>query len=262
MTIPPRPSHRDGDPTGVSTTRSASHAAERRRQALRRFLARHDLTPTDLAHRAGMNTPNAIYNFLKGRSDSLSQRTIERILATFPGTPVTDVTGWPAGQGGEGDPPDDDRLVRLLCEAQAGTWRAKWHLPEAARIGILIPDGFPINGTDLFGVRMRSPGAELLYPDGSLLICRALDTPIDALPDDSHMIVRRQRRGKTEITVRELRRHEGQIWLWWRSTDPHHQEPLLAMPAAQAGDTSKQGTMTILGAAIARWTTKLPIEMT
>ena len=43
---------------------------------LRRFLARHDMTPTDLALRAGMNTPNAIYNFLKGRSDSLSQRTI------------------------------------------------------------------------------------------------------------------------------------------------------------------------------------------
>ena len=134
-------------------------------------------------------------------------------------------------------------------------------LPEAARIGILIPDGLPIAGADRFGVRVRSPGAELIYSDGTLLICRPLDAPIDALPDGSQLIVRRQRRGKTEITVRELRRHEGQEWLWWRSTDPRHQEPIPALPADQVNATAKlSASMSILGAVIASWTATPPIK--
>ncbi len=67
------------------------HDANRRRAALRDFMSAMGLRPAPWAHRAGIS-PNGIYNFLKGRSDSLSQRVLEA-LSQAAGRPVSQIIG-------------------------------------------------------------------------------------------------------------------------------------------------------------------------
>lgn len=66
-------------------------SADRRRAALHDFMRVTGLRPAPWARRAGVS-PNGIYNFLRGRSDSLSQRVIEA-LAEAAGRPVSQIIG-------------------------------------------------------------------------------------------------------------------------------------------------------------------------
>jgi len=66
-------------------------SADRRRAALQDFMRVTGLRPAPWARRAGVS-PNGIYNFLRGRSDSLSQRVIEA-LAEAAGRPVSQIIG-------------------------------------------------------------------------------------------------------------------------------------------------------------------------
>jgi transcriptional regulator with XRE-family HTH domain len=72
-----------------TATRYASLLAEARRQALRDLLRREGLTLTELARRAGMRRANALYNFLHGRSLSLSSRSLTAIRAALPHVDLT-----------------------------------------------------------------------------------------------------------------------------------------------------------------------------
>ncbi len=66
---PPKPAS-TGKSARQRTTGQA--AAQRRRHALQAFLDAEGMTATDLARSIGLPTPNAIYNFLNNRSESLS----------------------------------------------------------------------------------------------------------------------------------------------------------------------------------------------
>jgi hypothetical protein len=70
--------------------RTSRNAAEQRREFLRAFLRKHGVKPKQLGRRGGFN-PNAIYNFLKGISGSLSMRTVERMLSAIPGATADDL---------------------------------------------------------------------------------------------------------------------------------------------------------------------------
>lgn len=67
--------------------------ADRRRRALRDFMELEGITPSRLAREAGMKSPNALYNFLSGRSNSLSQETYERLVRSRPGIRMRELTG-------------------------------------------------------------------------------------------------------------------------------------------------------------------------
>jgi transcriptional regulator with XRE-family HTH domain len=54
---------------------------EARRDAVRRFMAAHNLTPASWAREAGVSS-SAIYNFLNGAAASLSQPTLEKLAAS------------------------------------------------------------------------------------------------------------------------------------------------------------------------------------
>ena len=93
------------------------------------------------------------------------------------------------------------------------------------------------------------PGADLLYPDGSILLCHRLVAPNSDLIAGARYIVQRCRRGKLELTVRELRRVDGQAWLWPCSTKPDHHEPL----RLETVDAATCGTVAIIGIVVASW---------
>jgi hypothetical protein len=245
----------DSEPAGASAApdlgTAVKAAAERRRQALRTLLARHGLTPRDLARAAGMPTGNSLYNFLKGRTESLSQQTLERIVAAVPGTTMAELSGLaPAGRHGAAS----GHLVAITMVAQAGAWRTSTRLPAGDWSAMTFPTGPGIPAPDLFAVRVRTPGAELIYPDGTALVCRPIGGSLDGLPDGARIVIRRERPGRCETTVRELRRHDGVPWLWLRSTHPEHQEPVpLATRDNGADRRSRIGVVTPLGLVLASW---------
>lgn len=67
---------------------------ERRRGGLSGALELYRLTPAELAKRAGLPSPNLIYNFLKGYSEALSLETVERILTALPSLSFDQLVGW------------------------------------------------------------------------------------------------------------------------------------------------------------------------
>jgi len=74
---------------GRRKPRPVEATAEARRYALRELLAQTGLTPTELARRARLPSPNAIYNFLAGRTLSLSSNSLAAIRAALPHIDLT-----------------------------------------------------------------------------------------------------------------------------------------------------------------------------
>ena len=80
--------------------------SERRRDGLLALLSRYGITATELSRRAGMPSPNAIYNPVHGRSNGLSLDNIEGILIVFPEVTFEELVGWPRRLLVLGDLPD------------------------------------------------------------------------------------------------------------------------------------------------------------
>ena len=227
--------------------------SERRRAGLRRLLERKNITATDLARTIGLPTPNALYNFLNGRTASLSLETVERILSAHPDVSFHDLVGLKAPAPGRRHRPSPGLLVTVeLC---SGVWRPQIELPAEAWCPAPLMSHGLSDDTPLFAARVRSPGAELLYPDGSVLLCRLLAVNSPLPPDGARVVVLRRRRSKVELTVRELRSAGGEVWLWPCSTDPQHQTPLqLGEASSDTSATDDVGpAVTLLGAVIASW---------
>ena len=173
----------------------AAARANRWRDALRWLLTKHRLLPADLARRIGAPNPNLIYNFLSGRSHSLSQETLERICAALPGTEMCDLFG-PA------------RLRPATClivaEAVAGAVQDSFMLPPALQHLMSLPGAWG-HSPELFGVRVGLPGAGRLYRAGSLLLCRPYDGGGGSdLAAGCRVIVQQPLGAGVEVTVREL----------------------------------------------------------
>lgn len=77
----------------------------------------------------------------------------------------------------------------------------------------------------------------LVYPEGTILVCVPVGEYHHALVEGDHVIVQRRDMltDMVEATVKELRRDDsGRIWLWPRSNHPEHQTPL-ALPEHSPG---------------------------
>ncbi len=248
-----------------------SPQAQLRRETFRRFLADRGLNRAELARLAGLPTANALHNFLNGRSASLSLPTLEAIHRAVPGATIAEIIGErpPARLVRPGrDPATGHGLtVPLLCNTGIqpdGTELDVMQLgvvPAGAGTPILITvpaipaaDGkVPLAG-DLFAVRVTAPGAECLFPLGSLLVCKNAADLEDDLPDGTRVILRCRANGSTRVDIREVRHLNGRIWLWQRSTHPHHQMPQPG-PQPLCGSHRVPGgeTITILGTVLASW---------
>ena len=229
-------------------------SADRRRVGLQRLLDHHRLNPTDLARDLGLTTPNAIYNFLAGRSASLSLDTIERILDLYPDISFAALIGKPDPDGeraramqGLGD------YLAVTLEARAGYWKRIVE-PRGKRVGLDLPGDFDGPGAGGFALRVREPGAELLYPAGSILVCRELPGDTSAVPDGSRVVLRVIQDGRTEITLRELVRDATHAWLCPRTTRPEHLFPIRVRgPLHGTFPVGKRGLGAVIGVVTASW---------
>jgi transcriptional regulator with XRE-family HTH domain len=73
--------------------------AETLRSSLRTLADSNGLTLAGLARRLGLKNANLLYNLLNGHSSSLSQETLARLCAAFPGTTLEALIGGQAVPG-------------------------------------------------------------------------------------------------------------------------------------------------------------------
>nr|WP_294517149.1 hypothetical protein [uncultured Rhodopila sp.] len=196
--------------------------SERSRRALKQALDIAGMTPTMAARGAGFKTPNTIYNFLKGRSDSLSQNTLERLSEVIPGASLASLTGL--------EPFDAvvpaHSYVSVRAAITAGLWQPAFDLPYQQQYQVPMPVTKDQQAAGVFGVEVREPGAEKKFRAGSILLCLPIHAYEDHLLNGDWVILQRIVAGKVELTVRELELQANEAWLWLRSTHHEHQVPI------------------------------------
>ncbi len=249
-------------PTKRDANVGAIARAQARRVAFKTVMNRAAVTPTELARLAGLSNPNSIYNFLNGRSSSLSQATMESILAALPGVTQEVLTGnlprgEPAFQPGNLWAASRDGWPVLTAEAEAGVWRRSARLAPARWALVPMPSDLPPPGPAAFAVRLKGTGADGLYPQGTTAVCLPLTQMLPAIRSGCRVLVRRERAGRHELTVQKLMLEESRAWLWPYSSDPAHQAatalpwPLYGPVALGTGADEMQ--ISIEGVVIATW---------
>lgn len=205
--------------------------ADRRRKVLRSFMQEHELSPAQWSRDAKFTTPNAIYNFLNGRTSQLSQETYEKLAAVVPGATVEKLTGAykaPASKG-----------VVVRAEARAGEFRGSFDLPLSEQREMPVPIDAKERAAGAFAVVLRAPGMDLVWPDGTVLVCLPVARAKE-LETGRRVALQRQREDGVEITVRDLVVRDGRAHLWLRSAVPEFTAPI-EMPWPYAGQSWKQG---------------------
>jgi len=212
-----------------------SQAAEdKRREALRAFMARRNLTVNAWATLARINEAT-IRNFLAGRHASLNDSTYRKLAEAAQAT-VGELLG-------ESVPLD---FIHVVGAVQAGVWREALEWPEADWYPAPVATDRRFSRFPQFGLEVRGPSMNELYPDGSVVVCvKLIDIGRDPKPFD-RVIVQRRAGDGYEATVKELRIDaDNNAWLWPRSTDPNFQQPW-RVPASDADHDGEDITVVAL----------------
>jgi hypothetical protein len=209
--------------------------AENRRRALLKIMADNGVNPTDLARKCGWGSPNVIYNFLRGDTSQLSATKYSDICKALPGITVADLMGE---RSAKTMPP-----VLVKTECRAGAFRESFSLPAKRIRELPLPVNDEARLAGAFAAEVRWPGAEQIYPDGSLLLCVPLDRADIKITKGRRLLVERFVDRKVEVTVREVQEDlQGNLWLSQRSTDPRYSDAIKLMseisgrPWRQAGE--------------------------
>lgn len=150
---------------GKGSQPPAADKPDTRRDALKRFMQRRGLKPYPWAKRAGVSE-SSIYAFLKGESDSLSQRVLDS-LADAAGANVAELVGE-AGHA----PSTVDLVGRVVRGGVVETFyiEAKAPLPQVTAPA--VPDWMAGDTPEYQALRAEGDAA-FPYADGSLLyFCR------------------------------------------------------------------------------------------
>lgn len=142
--------------------------------------------------------------------------------------------------------------IPILGTVEAGVWREAQNWEQLAEDEDLDTIPIAVPGYDqatLFALQVRGPSMDLHYPDGRFVV--AAPPAEVGVRDGDHVIVRRNRSGLTETTVKEIHHEDGRIALWPRSTDPAHQQPFYIV--GQDGD---QDAPEVIGVVVADFATR------
>jgi len=190
---------------------------------LKEELAKDGRSQAALARFLGYDFPEIVNRMCSGKRQIKSQEAdrIREYLATHP---PDDPTG---NYGATVTPiPRSRSLTAQLVvrgTVEAGSWRevgvADVFEPEVLTAPKELVDA------GAFGLRVVGPSMDLRYPHGSMIIVVPWDGPP---PVGKRVVVERTRPGGlVETSVKELvRRPDGELELWPRSTHPAHQAPI------------------------------------
>ena len=224
--------------------------ATQRRAAFKRVMEELDEKPASWAKSAGLPNANALYNFLNGRSDSLSTATLEA-LASCKNLTVSQVVGETAIRSRV-----NTADVEVRGEVQAGVWKEALELPLEDRFRITTVIEPAQYRQKAYGLRNCGNSMNEFYADGDILICVSIWDLDDAILHEDHVIVHRvDKNGLHEATCKEVRVDDsGRGWLVARSSDPEFQERAIPIPwpydpdqPAEDGTEAVQITAVVIG---------------
>jgi repressor LexA len=237
---------------GMKKSEQVEREAAQRRRAFQKFIDDHNLQPHTWAKESGLSNANAIYNFLGGRSTSLSLRTLNA-LAAGKGYLVEEMMGKPR-KSGRRPSSDLTATVQIIGEVQAGAWRAALTYPAGDQYELTLPSGDRFPGIKRYGLVVRGDSMDKIYPPGTVVVVvRFAD--IGQLPKtgDKVVVLRRSSgNAEYEATIKEYERdRRGRHVLWPRSSDPEFQEPfILTSPDLPVSLGSEQLPLTVFAAPI------------
>ncbi len=191
--------------------------AETRRALLRQAMQERGLNPTDLARKAGMPSPNSIYNFMSGISKSLNTATYQAIVAQMPGLTLSDLLGEKTKKSGFAPV-----LVKTYC--QGNHLRDQFSLPPNQMKELPLPVEDSARQAGAYAAIVKRPGAEEIYPAGTILLCVPVARFEGKIAKGRRLVIERLADTRLEVTVREVQEDpEGRLWLSQRSSDPRLQ---------------------------------------
>jgi hypothetical protein len=202
---------------GTFTRRRMERTPDERRELFRQFVKERGLKIARWAKDSGVDK-NSIYNFLNGHSNALDPRTYAKLART------AEVPTWRLS-GDQPEPPSPTSIW-VSGHVQAGDFReaVEWDRSRWYSVDVPVPDRFRRRAKAL---EVRGLSMDQEYLPGSIVIWVDF---LDFRPprNGDHVIVYSHRRdGTVEATVKELRVGEdGRRWLWPRSNQPEHQQPV------------------------------------
>jgi repressor LexA len=127
--------------------------------------------------------------------------------------------------------------VPVVGVVQAGLWQEAMEWDESDWYAVPAPVQKTHEGLRKWGLEVRGPSMNEIYPPGSIVICvKTID--LGKNPENGQrVVVQRTSSHGIEATIKELRvDQDGVWWLWPRSTDPNFQQPWrLPSPPDQDG---------------------------
>ena len=208
--------------------------ADMLRDKMLRYMELRGLSRRALSLNAGLSE-GAVKAILSGHSKHPRYDTLEK-LAIVLGCTVSDLIEDERGIDEATSTPLT--VVAVSGHVQAGSWveALEWPHGDWFEIAVLPDRRYP--GVPRFGLLVRGPSMDLVYPDGTILICVALADPGRTAKSGERIICQRRRgRGEFEITVKEYVVRDDNHWLVPHSTDPRYQSPT-ALDPGDAEDIS------------------------
>ncbi len=193
-------------------------------------------SPTRLAKESGVAVSTLTRFLYRDPGYTLSlptlakiDRAVERYIHTLPDAKDTIRLTLEYQSAGHIAPVMADTItIDVRGAVQAGNWAAAAEWDETDWEKASFPR--PGNYSSYFGLRVKGPSMNLVYPEGTILVCVPFQEYGRGLTEHEHVIVERWDAGQVEATVKELRKSpEGGVWLWPRSDHPEHQTPI-ALP--------------------------------
>ena len=204
-------------------------------------MKKHKLTRGALAKRADIS-PNIIYHFLKGKSNYLSQPTIERIAQCF-NVPISEIIGEnkfsaaisiaqdlrespvPDYQPSPTALPSGTTILKVAAEVRSGgIWGESIFLDVSTEeyVSFSLSSLYAIKA---FAVRISGPSMDKIFPEGAVLACVPVKDYLQRLlSGDIVIMVRQNQIGLFETTVKQYFIDGERHFLCPRSSDPRYQD--------------------------------------
>lgn len=137
-------------------------------------------------------------------------------------------------ESGEAPPPQNKapqiETVYVKGAVQAGLWQEALEWPASDWLPVYIPTDDRYPHITRFGLEVRGPSMNRVYPEGSIIIAVRLDD-LGRWPRSGERVVvqcRAENSSDMEATVKKYEQTEaGQHILWPESYDPRYQTPII-----------------------------------
>lgn len=242
-------------------TETSDHEQARARAYVRELLAATGWTPTELARRAGL-APSTLNRFLNAEvKHTLSQRSLSKIEKVAGRVrrsgAIPDLIAQLEAKAGEAPAgAEREALLRTVAElerieslgyamrgwdhatagsmplnmhyvmargtVEAGVWREAAEWPEEDWFPVGVAGVERYDELPQFALVVRGPSMNLIYPEGSVLICVAFLHLGRGPRHGERVVVEHRKSGFVEATVKEYAVEAGERRLYARSDSPRH----------------------------------------